>query len=61
MAAPIVHSICSRCLASHGTAQRFGIRTAEVKGITATVEDGTVTAWKVKMNVTFAVQERLHE
>lgn len=38
-----------------------GIRTAEIKGITASVEDGTVTAWKVRMNVTFAVQERLHE
>jgi flavin-binding protein dodecin len=25
------------------------------------VEDGTVTAWRVKVKVTFAVQERLHE
>ena len=38
-----------------------GIRHAEVKANTATVEDGAVTAWKVRVNVTFAVQERLHE
>jgi dodecin len=38
-----------------------GIRQADVTAITATVEDGTVTAWRVKMRVTFAVQERLHE
>ena len=38
-----------------------GIRQAEVTGITAVVEDGTVNAWKVKMRVTFAVQERMHE
>ena len=38
-----------------------GIRQADISGITAVVEDGTVNAWKVKMRVTFAVQERLHE
>ena len=38
-----------------------GIRQAEIAGITAVVEDGTVNAWKVKLRVTFAVQERLHE
>ena len=38
-----------------------GIRQAEVTGITAVVEDGTVNAWKVKMRVTFAVQDKLHE
>ena len=38
-----------------------GIRQAEISGITAMVEDGTVNAWRVKLRVTFAVQERLHE
>ena len=38
-----------------------GIRQADVAGITAVVEDGTVTAWRVRVRVTFAVQERLHE
>ena len=38
-----------------------GIRQAEITAITAVVEDGTVNAWKVKMRVTFGVQERLHE
>ena len=38
-----------------------GIRQAEIAGITAVVEDGTVNAWKVKLRLTFAVQERLHE
>jgi len=38
-----------------------GIRQAEISGITAMVEDGTVNAWRVKIRLTFAVQERLHE
>ena len=38
-----------------------GVRQAEIKAITAIVEDGEVTAWRVKMNVTFAVQDRVHE
>ena len=38
-----------------------GIRQADISAITAVVEDGTVNAWKVKLRVTFAVQERLHE
>ena len=38
-----------------------GIRQADIAGITAMVEDGTVNAWKVRLRVTFAVQERLHE
>jgi len=38
-----------------------GIRQADVAGITAVVEDGTINAWKVRIRVTFAVQERLHE
>jgi flavin-binding protein dodecin len=38
-----------------------GIRQAELAGVTALVEDGTVTAWKVKLRLTFSVQERLHE
>ena len=38
-----------------------GLRQAEVKGITATIEDGQVTTWRVRVNVTFAVQDRIHE
>ena len=38
-----------------------GIRQAEIAGITAMIEDGTVNAWRVRLRVTFAVQERLHE
>jgi hypothetical protein len=38
-----------------------GIRRADVKGITAIIEDGAVTAWRVRLRLTFAVQERLHE
>ena len=38
-----------------------GIRQADVAGITAVVEDGAVSAWKVCVRVTFGVQERLHE
>jgi flavin-binding protein dodecin len=38
-----------------------GLRQAEVKGITATIEDGQVTTWRVRVNVTFAVQDRVHE
>lgn len=38
-----------------------GIRQADVAGITAVVEDGAVSAWRVRLRVTFAVQERLHE
>jgi flavin-binding protein dodecin len=38
-----------------------GIRQAEIAGITAVVEDGTVSSWRVRLRLTFAVQERLHE
>jgi flavin-binding protein dodecin len=38
-----------------------GIRQADIAGITAMVENGTVNAWKVRLRVTFAVQEHLHE
>ena len=38
-----------------------GLHQAEISGVTAVIEDGTVTAWKVKMRITFSVQERMHE
>jgi dodecin len=38
-----------------------GIRQADVSTITALVEDGTVTAWKVKVLVSFSVQDKIHE
>jgi flavin-binding protein dodecin len=38
-----------------------GLRQAEIASITALVEDGTVSAWRVRVRVSFAVQERLHE
>jgi len=33
----------------------------EVDRITAVVEDGGVTAWRVRVKVSFAVQEQIHE
>lgn len=33
----------------------------EIDRITATVEDGGVTAWRVRIKVSFAVQEQIHE
>jgi len=38
-----------------------GLRQAELAGVTAMIEDGAVSAWRVRLRVTFAVQERLHE
>ncbi len=38
-----------------------GLRQAEIAGVTAMIEDGAVSAWRVRLRVTFAVQERLHE
>ena len=38
-----------------------GVRQADVVHITALVEDGEVSAWRVKVQVTFAVQDRVHE
>lgn len=38
-----------------------GIRQAQVTDITAEVEDGTITHWKVKVKVTFTVKDRIHE
>lgn len=38
-----------------------GIRRAEVSDISANVENGSVASWRVKVKVSFAVQDRLHE
>jgi flavin-binding protein dodecin len=38
-----------------------GVRQAEVSNIVAVVEDGTVSAWRVKLRLTFSVQDLLHE
>ena len=38
-----------------------GIRKAEVAGITAMIEDGTINAWRVQIRLSFGVQERIHE
>jgi flavin-binding protein dodecin len=38
-----------------------GIRRADVIDISANVDDGSVVSWRVKVKVTFAVQDRLHE
>ena len=38
-----------------------GIRKADIAGITAMIEDGAVNAWRVRIRLTFAVQERMHE
>jgi hypothetical protein len=33
----------------------------EIDRITAVVEDGGITAWRVRVRVNFAVQEHMHE
>jgi flavin-binding protein dodecin len=33
----------------------------EIDRITCVVEDGGVTAWRVRVRVSFAVQEHIHE
>lgn len=38
-----------------------GIRRVEVMQVGGTVESGAVARWHVKVNVTFAIQDRLHE
>jgi flavin-binding protein dodecin len=38
-----------------------GIRRVEVTQVSGTVEAGAVARWHVKMTVTFAIQDRLHE
>jgi hypothetical protein len=38
-----------------------GIRRVEMVGVTATVEDGVVAMWHVRVKLTFSIQDRLHE
>ncbi len=37
------------------------IRRARVKEISATIENGAVAHWRVTIDLSFAVQDRLHE
>lgn len=37
------------------------IRQVRVKDISATIEHGAVLHWRVKIDLSFAVQDRLHE
>lgn len=37
------------------------IRRVHVKDISATVENGAVSHWRVTIDLSFAVQDRLHE
>jgi flavin-binding protein dodecin len=37
------------------------IRRADVADISANIERGEVASWRVKVKITFAVQDRLHE
>ena len=37
------------------------IRRVHVKDISATIENGTVAQWRVSIDLSFAVQDRLHE
>jgi dodecin len=47
---------------ARATATIKGIRPEiEVDRIWAVQEDGEVTAWRVRVRVTFAVQEQMHE
>jgi hypothetical protein len=38
-----------------------GIRRVEIAGVSATVENGSVASWHVKVKLTFSIQDRLHE
>lgn len=38
-----------------------GVRQARIVDVTALVEDGAVSAWRVQMRVTFGVQDQVHE
>jgi len=38
-----------------------GIRRLQVVDVGATVENGAVVDWRVKVKITFTVQDRLHE
>jgi dodecin len=38
-----------------------GIRQAQIVDIAAAVEDGSVASWRVKVKVTFTVQDQVHE
>jgi flavin-binding protein dodecin len=38
-----------------------GIRRADIVDVSANVENGAVSGWRVRVKVTFAVQDRLHE
>jgi flavin-binding protein dodecin len=38
-----------------------GIRRVEVQQVSGTVENGSVASWHVKVQVTFLIQDRLHE
>jgi flavin-binding protein dodecin len=38
-----------------------GIRRVEVQQVSGTVENGSVASWHVKLQVTFLIQDRLHE
>jgi flavin-binding protein dodecin len=47
---------------ARATATIQGVRPeVEIDRITAVQEDGEVKAWRVKVRVSFAVQERIHE
>jgi flavin-binding protein dodecin len=47
---------------ARATATIKGVRPeVEIDRITAVQEDGEVKAWRVKVRVSFAVQERIHE
>jgi flavin-binding protein dodecin len=38
-----------------------GIRRVEILNVSGSVEDGAVADWHVKVQVTFLIQDRLHE
>jgi hypothetical protein len=38
-----------------------GIRRVEILNVSGTVENGSVASWHVKVQMTFLIQDRLHE
>jgi flavin-binding protein dodecin len=37
------------------------IRSVHIEDVSAAVEDGAVSQWRVKITLSFAVQDKLHE
>ena len=46
---------------SRATVTIDSIRSVHIEDVSATVENGSVAQWRVKITLSFAVQDKLHE